>query len=108
MVRHRIARSLGFALSMGLSVSLTGVVAAAESPADIPASSAAASGRTASVLLADNGSTNQWLKKQTTQKGRGHCKSKKSSRGPSSSAKGKGRPKRPSRTSPPGNFSTTT
>jgi hypothetical protein len=93
---------------MGLSVSLTGIAAAAESPTDIPASIVAEGGREATFQVADSGSTDQWHKKQTTQKGRGHCKSKKSSRGKNSSVKGKARPKRPPRTTPPGNFSTTT
>ncbi len=63
MVSHRIARSLGSLLSLGLSVSLTGVCAAADSQGELP-TSALATRNPATLLLADSGSAEQWHKKQ--------------------------------------------
>jgi hypothetical protein len=99
MVSHRIARSLGFALPLALSISLGGVFAAADSPAKASTSAAAALGP-ATVLAADSGSTDQWHKKHAAQKGRAASKSKRLPRGKLGS--GKVRPKKWSRTLPGG------
>lgn len=109
MVSHRIARSLGSLLSLSLSVGLTAVSPAADSPGEFPTSAAAARNPGA-LLLADSGSSDQWHKKQATPKGRTGGKPKKSPRGKRSS--GKCKPKKSSRTSPgrssSGSSSTTT
>src|ERR1700722_1271255 len=96
MVSHRIARSLGSLLSLGLSVSLTGVCAAADSQGELP-TSGLATRNPATLLLADSGSAEQWHKKHDAQKGRAG-RPKKSPRGKHST--GKVRPKKSTRTSP--------
>jgi hypothetical protein len=97
MVSHRIVRSLRSLLSLGLSVSLTGVCAAADSSVEAPASIVAAR-HPATLLLADSGSTNQWHSKPATPKSRAGSKPKKPPRGKHTS--GKFKPKKSSRTSP--------
>lgn len=91
MVWHRIARSLGVVLSLGLCVGFTGVLAAAERRADVGTPDMTRFGHLVSFVMVDNGTTKKPHKKNATPKKLVKRKSTKSPHGKTNSAHGKSR-----------------